>query len=190
MGLCLGHARANDKGAVALNGVSEEEYNTEILTRVAEGLAARGVELVTFFNYQGLSYGSAMRWIAQRLREEKVTLAIEFHFNAANPSVRGFEYLHWHKSTRGVKAAVRLQEMHRAAFPWQYDRGVEPLGDQAHERGVLFTSLTHCPAVLAEPFFGTNQKDMEYFFSSEGRSALVAHYVRGIVACTVELGRT
>lgn len=178
--LCLGHARPNDRGARAVTGDYEESYNLEIINGVSKLLKKRGHTVLVFDRYVGSSYGRAMRWIAERLKKEKVDMGFEFHFNAASPDAEGFETLFWHKSQKGVIAAKAIQETHAKNFGWQKNRRVEPLGDQAHERGVLFTSLTHCPSGILEPFFGSNKRETEFFMSLRGKSELIASNAEGI----------
>lgn len=165
IGVCLGHARKGDMGARAVNGVYEEQLYEVVIPPVVEKLRADGYKVIVYDNYEGSSYGSAMRWIARKLKEDEVDFAVELHFNAASPSAKGFEFLHWHRSKVGVKAAQDMQDTQAGLTPWQANRGAEPLGDQAHERGVLFTSLPHCPSVIAEYFFGSNSQEVSKYMN-------------------------
>ena len=120
-----------------------------------------------------------MRWVAARLLALDVDFAVELHFNAATPSAEGFEYLFWHKSKVSRVAAQAMQDAHAEEWEWMKNRDVEPLGDEAHERGVLFVSLTHCPALILEPFFGSSQREVAAYMADDG-AELVATWTRGI----------
>jgi N-acetylmuramoyl-L-alanine amidase len=158
--------------------VSEEDCNLPIIQQVAAGLTKRGIETRTVTYYPRSGYGSAMAWVADFARRERLTGAVEFHFNAFNKQARGHEVLHWESSVRGVTlAAAILKELDRQ-FPNQPSRGLKK--KHAGDRGALFLSLLHCPSVIAEPFFGDCREDWEIFWSDWGRERLVTAYVDSI----------
>ena len=178
--LCIGHARSGDRGASSTSGIYEEDfYSGPFVESLKAKLEAQGFEVVVIDAYQGSGYGSAMRWVAARLLALGVDFAVELHFNAASPSAEGFEYLFWHKSKVSRVAAQAMQDVHAEEWEWMKNRQVEPLGDEAHERGVLFVSLTHCPALILEPFFGSSQREVAAYMADEG-GELVGTWTRGI----------
>lgn len=185
--LCVGHARSNDAGAIAFNGIYEEPFNNDIVKRVQAELASRGIQAEIINYYPGSGYGQAMKWLAKHLLDNGFTHAFEFHFNSATPSAHGYEYLHWHKSKKGVIMANVFQRLHGETFLDKTSRGVEPLGDEAHERGVLFCSITHCPAIILEPFFGSNKEDAESYMSDDGKAKLSNFYANAIHESIIEL---
>lgn len=186
--LCVGHSRPGDSGAASTSGVSEHSfYSRFIVNEVAAELGSIGYEVIIIDVYEGSSYGRAMRWLAKELKRLDVDLAYEFHFNAASPKARGFETLFWHKSTVSEKVAVAMQSTQAERYSEMSDRGVEPLGDQAHERGTLFCSLPHCPSLILEPFFGTNASEVAEYMSEEGRPRFVSMLAAGIDAGALTL---
>lgn len=177
--LCLGHGRSGDEGNVGAGGISEEDFNLEIIERVAALLRLAGVDIIVVSYYEGNGYTKAMEWLAAKMLREGVTAAIEFHFNAANKVARGHEVLHWKSSVRGVTLAKELLDSFTHYFPTQPNRGLKP---RVHtDRGALFLSLPHCPSVIAEPFFGDCLADWRIFSSEEGKERLVTAYVAGII---------
>tara|TARA_R110000796_G_scaffold173868_1_gene290829 strand:+ start:19170 stop:19973 length:804 start_codon:yes stop_codon:yes gene_type:complete len=187
--LCVGHSRAGDSGAVAVDGKSEHAfYDEDIVDDVAESLGAFGYRVTVIREYEGSSYGKAMRWLAEKLLEIGADLAFELHFNASsNHGATGFEALYWHKSTRSAEVAEAMQSTQAAFYPARKNRGVEPLGDQAHERGVLFCSLPHCSSIILEPFFGTSLTEVRVYMSDEGRPLFVKMLAEGIHAGALTL---
>lgn len=176
--LCLGHARAIDEGNVGAGGISEEDFNLEIIELLKADLESHGIDVVTYTWYEGGGYTSAMEWLAKKLLADKVTAAVEFHFNAQNKTARGHETLHWKSSVRGVTLAKCLNDAIGGEFPDSPDRGLKP---KVHtDRGALFLSLTHCPAAIAEPFFGDTLSEWRAFSSAEGKGRLVRAYSKGI----------
>jgi N-acetylmuramoyl-L-alanine amidase len=178
--LCLGHGRSGDEGAESVDKTSEEEYNFVIIERVASELRRLGYDVIVISYYEGNGYTAAMTWLAEILHAKGATAAIEFHFNASHGSTRGHEFLHWNESVRGVTLAKALCKEFDRSFPEHPSRGLKK--KSAKDRGALFLSLTHCPAVIAEPFFGDNSEEWHLFSEDDGIDRLVSAYVRGIQA--------
>lgn len=177
--LCLGHARPVDMGNVGAGGVSEEEYNAFLIEKVAARLRKRGIECIIVDSYEGSNYVEAMRWLAQHLRKAGVTAAIELHFNASEQgTARGHETLYWEHSTKGIALAQSLEAAFTRHQPDQPARGAKPRN--ARSRGALFLSLTHCPACIAEPFFGDNMAEWSKFDDFEEADRLADAYTDGI----------
>lgn len=174
--ICIGHARPNDSGAVSTQGTSEEVFNNKLARQLKDKLDSYGVDSEIIDYYEGNSYGSAMHWLAGHLQDNGFTLAIELHFNSYERTSRGYEYLYWHTSKVSDKVAAIFQKTHGEFFQEEYDRGVEPLGDQAHERGLLFCKLTHCPAIICEPFFGSNPDEVSRYMNPKGMDRLSSMY--------------
>lgn len=159
--LCCGHSRLTgngyaEGGAVSVGGVSEWAYNSDLAPRIKHYLAREGVQSIIYNRYEGSGYGSAMSWLANQLQEDEVTAAIELHFNSAGPSATGHEWLHYKTSSKGKALATSLDSVFDQAFPALKSRGVFP---PTNGRGEDFLKKTHCPAVIAEPFFGSNDND-------------------------------
>jgi len=181
--LCVGHSRAGDSGASSVFGESEHSfYSKFIVPMVADILRAKGFKVIIINSYQGSSYGRAMRWLAGELKRLDVDLAYEFHFNSASARARGFETLFWHKSTVSKPIAQAMQTVQANDYSDKQDRGIEPLGDQAHERGTLFCSLPHCPSIILEPFFGSNRFECQAYMPKEKRQRFGSMLANGIEA--------
>lgn len=176
--LCLGHARAGDEGAGSADGMSEKLWNKAIITSIAAHLRHAGIVVIPVYSYEGNGYGAAMKWLAQWLLEQGATAAIEFHFNAANTRAVGHEFLYWNKSVRGVTLAKDMALAFDEEFTESIDRGLKSI--TSADRGAAFLALTHCPACIAEPFFGDNSQEWNLFNSPSGIARLVSAYVAGI----------
>lgn len=165
--ICIGHSRRidgrRDGGAVSCKPQSTEwAYNDALGRMIVERLHDQfGIDAELVNDYQGSGYGAAMRWLAGYLRGlGKIKLAVELHFNSAdNAQARGHEWLHWHASSKGKLLAAELSTAFSLAQPKIPARGVKALDDGS--RGAEFVRLTHCPAVICEPGFGSNQADWD-----------------------------
>jgi len=160
LAICVGHSRHNDMGAVACDGKTDEwTYNIQVAREMQAALAEAGVESVVVDQYVGQGYTAAMDNLSAELKELKVDAAIELHFNSAHPNARGSEMLHLDTSKNGEWLARCLQEAVLDEFQTA-DRGTK---GRSAGRGVQFLEKTHCPAVIVEPFFGSNEADWEIF---------------------------
>jgi N-acetylmuramoyl-L-alanine amidase len=174
--LCIGHSRKiknrREGGAVSVGQISEWEYNRTLAPIIAGDLQLYRIRSVIVDDYQGHGYGAAMRWLAGHLRELGVDAAIELHFNAGPPTARGHEWLHWHSSRRGRHLADCIDMETRKQLPPSIlpARGLKQRTTK--DRGAEFLRLTHCPAVIAEPFFGSNAQDWSMATHYQGKIAL------------------
>jgi N-acetylmuramoyl-L-alanine amidase len=174
--ICIGHSRqvrgGPEGGALSCDPVTPEwSHNRRLgmqIARLLEREHFTGALVVDA--YQGASYGEAMRWLAGHLRDLGVRLAVELHFNSSGRAeARGHEWLHWHASRKGRLAAM---ELHLAMCGLQ--SGIPPRGVKAVApggRGAEFLRRTHCPAVICEPFFGTNEQDWAWARRNDGALA-------------------
>jgi N-acetylmuramoyl-L-alanine amidase len=176
--ICVGHSRTGDKGAVNVDNVTEWEFNQPLAKRVCELIRDAGHDCVVVSLYNGSGYSTAMNWLARHLKELKVDAAVELHFNSSDDSrANGYEFLHWFSSPKGLKLADELTRSFAKAFPQQKNRGLKQIN--AEDRGGVFLRKTHCPAVICEPFFGSNAKENAFFFSR--REELARAYADGIL---------
>lgn len=185
--ICVGHSRVGDSGAESISGSPEWNYNKRIAELLRMELTRRNINSVVFSSYQGRGYGSAMAWIATQLNLFNVDFAVELHFNASdNSQANGFEFLYWNTSKRGKKICELFQQVFKKKYPNNTDRGIKAL--TLKSRGALFTRLTSMPAVILEPFFGTNATEWDHFGRNpNGVADLSEAYADAIELCVVSL---
>lgn len=174
VGICIGHSRKTngrtEGGAVSVGEVNEHTYNSELAKLILDHLSEMGIEAFIVSEYQGSGYTDAQKWLASYLKSRGATLAIELHFNSSDsPSATGHEWLFWASSTKGRLLAKDLDASMLEMFPDFKQRGIKPKGPG--DRGAEFLKLTHCPAVIAEPFFGSNPEDWELAVSRKDQIA-------------------
>jgi len=175
VGICVGHSRPADSGALSVGGVNEWLFNVRLAALLKKYLQQKRISSIIYDEYEGSTYTSAMRWISLQMAEDKVTVAIELHFNSATPSASGCEMLYYRDSKRGNRLASSLQREVLAEYNTK-DRGIKPT--KRFSRGGAFLAKTKCPAVICEPFFGSNEREWRMFSSS--RNLLAKSYARGI----------
>lgn len=162
--LCIGHSRKiagkPEGGAVSVGKVNEHTYNLDLAKRVQLWLSDFDIDSFIVSEYEGNGYTSAQKWLASHIKAKGATVSIELHFNSADsPTATGHEWLFWSSSKKGRILAKELDLMMLEMFPDFKKRGIKPIGGD--QRGGAFLRLTHCPAVICEPFFGSNREDWE-----------------------------
>lgn len=179
--LCVGHSRKIngriEGGAVSVGNVNEHTYNVELANMISALLSENRIDCHIIAEYEGVGYGNAQRWLADEIKCLGADLAIELHFNSASPEANGHEWLYYHSSTNGQRLARRLNEEMCYGLPAIKSRGAKPRF--AGDRGTEFLRGTHCPAVIAEPFFGSNASDWK--LAVEFKAKIARAIVSGIL---------
>jgi N-acetylmuramoyl-L-alanine amidase len=182
--ICVGHSRPGDSGAVSVGGVSERSANGRLAKQIRAKLEDMDVVCEVIDGYQGANYPQAMRWLGRKLATIKATGAIELHFNFGEPAANGHEWLHWHSSVGGRYLAQALNRSMSSAFPDHQARGLQAV--TAKGRGAEFLCCTPCPAVICEPFFGSNPREWAWFAAYQ---PALAHAIAAGVAAWEKGGR-
>ena len=162
--ICIGHSRKigsrYDGGAYSPHlGINERDFNLKVATKLSAKLTCRGIPSKIFDHYEGRGYGSAMADVAAQVKKAGCTVAVELHFNSATPSATGHEWFHHPKSTKGKRIAEKFEAVFRRLFPSLKARGCQPR--TIRQNGGKFLDYTHCPAIILEPFFGSNESDCD-----------------------------
>jgi hypothetical protein len=165
--ICVGHSRRlatgqPEGGAWTHDGATSEwRFWHGVAPMVSRALrSGHGLRAVIVDDYGARGYTEAMRWLGGELRAlGSIRLAVELHFNAASATANGHEWLHWPGSANGRRLATQMHLAMGEAFPGIRARGVKtPIAG----RGDGFLRWTPCPAVIAEPFFGSNRADWRH----------------------------
>tara|TARA_R110002020_G_scaffold60496_18_gene163869 strand:+ start:1278 stop:1835 length:558 start_codon:yes stop_codon:yes gene_type:complete len=177
IGLAVGHSRLGDQGAYSVGEyvLSEWDFNRDLVRRVASPLKGK-VDFVIYDQYPVKSYTAGINYLAKKLKEDQVDAVIEFHFNSAGPKSTGHEWLYWHSSKQGSRLAYALRDEMSEAYPDLASRGAKPR--VAKQRGSYFLRKVSPPAVIAEPFFGSNADEWRMINNNRGKLAGV--YARAI----------
>ena len=165
MGICIGHSRRGDRGAVNHDDTTDEwTYNLRAGEALQKSLNTKGIPSKLYSHYGGDSYSSAMRDLKRRLKEDNITLALELHFNSYNRYARGCETWYRFGAPKSEKLASFLQAAVLNAYG-SIDRGIKAA--KRGGRGFGFLSTPDIPKALCEPFFGDNKQDYLLFSKPE-----------------------
>tara|TARA_R110000868_G_scaffold69235_1_gene204089 strand:- start:373 stop:924 length:552 start_codon:yes stop_codon:yes gene_type:complete len=162
--ICIGHSRKikgrYDGGAYStwLN-INERDFNLQVASQLSKHLTQNGIPCRVISDYAGNGYGSAMQDAADQIKAIHASIALELHFNSAQPSANGHEWLYWHSSSKGKALAEAFNAQFSKDHPNIKSRGLKAI--TAQDRGGAFLRNTHCSALILEPFFGSSQSDCQ-----------------------------
>lgn len=123
------------------------------------------------------SYTKRIQNTAAQLNKGNYDLVIELHFNSSsNPSANGCETLYYHKSIKGKEYAKLFSD---TVELWtgikQRNNGLKKL--EPGDRGYGSVFYPSAPAILIEPFFGSNKRDCELIESPELVSSIINDFL-------------
>lgn len=155
--------------------VNEYAFNTVVSREVRNMLYSEaGLQVIDIRRQAAGGYGK----LPGAVNETMADFALELHFNAATPTATGTETLYWHRSARGKQFAAIVQRHMLVALQLR-DRGIKPIDEDG--RGGWFLGRTSMPAVIAEPFFGSNPQEMGHaMLHTETLAAAYAAAIREI----------
>ena len=139
--------------------LKSNEYNYHI-EKIKPLLEAKGYKV---FTHKSLGYSSRQKSMSDLTAS--YDWVVELHFNGvASPEANGCEFLYWFSNLESKKKAQDIcadinSEM---GIKVRRDKGALAILSK-DERGGGFLTSTKGNALIAEPFFGSNQSDCEKF---------------------------
>ncbi len=180
--ICVGHTLSG-KGSGYMNKFvsvkNEQIWNNEIANLVRDILEQQGAAAEIYFRTIG-SYSKFTADSASQIRQRQpqCKAAIELHYNAyKDPKSNGCEFICF--STSGGRLARALANSFKEHFPEQrmrQDRGILKLSSG---RGTGWLKRVPPPAVIAEPFFASNAKEIRFF--DKKKVELAEAYAEGLL---------
>jgi N-acetylmuramoyl-L-alanine amidase len=156
--------------------ISEYAFNAQLSGLIRERFALLGYKLCDVRRHIAGGYSQLPAYI----NNLDPLFAVELHFNSASiPTANGCEMLHHHNSFKGAIVAQIFQETFTSRLSLR-NRGIKPTSRGG--RGYPFLAKTKCPAIIAEPFFGSNSTEMQY--ALDHISDLADAYVSSILQST------
>lgn len=115
----------------------------------------------------------------------KNVVLISVHVNAAGNgqwlNAKGWSCFTSRGLTKSDKIADELYKVAEELMPNRTMRKEYSDGDADWEAGFYILKNTKCPAVLTENYFMDNRDDLAYIMSAEGRKAIIATHVEGVI---------
>lgn len=123
----------------------------------------------------------------------KNVLLLSVHVNAAGNgqwlNAKGWSCFTSRGLTKSDKIADELYKVAEELMPNRTMRKEYSDGDADWEAGFYILKNTKCPAVLTENFFMDNRDDLAYIMSVEGRKAITATHVEGVINYIKKYGK-
>ena len=139
----------------------EYDINVETTQYLAEELIEMGLKVSKVYSDR---LSSAIKEINKTAKSTDI--AIEMHVNAlSNPNVRGCEVMYFKGSKNGNRIAFHVQNAMRA-FLGQQDKKNDARDD------LSFLERTVCAAIIPEPFFLSNEADVQRFLLNDREANL------------------
>ena len=174
--LVIGH-NSRAQGAVRVtDGRSEYDWNSDLAGMIRDHDPAR---IKIFTRQAGLGYSREIDRVYRECDMWGATCTIELHFNAsASLSARGCLMLS--SGSKGSMALANALQRHCLSVMENPDRGVVVRGRK--DRGGRSLWQGKAPAVLTEPYFGSNRADcmradanMDQLAEAHYRAAMAWH---------------
>lgn len=161
----------------------EYAYAREIARRLETELKARGIDAVRITPEE---YDVPLSERCRRANKygSKGVLLVSIHCNAAGADGKWHDAHGW-AAYVSKNASVNSKTLARCLIQAAKDKGLS-VREYAHQVPYWMQNLaicrdTQCPAVLTENLFQDNKADVDYLLSEEGKQAIVALHVDGIM---------
>lgn len=164
IGLVIGHTVLGaDKGARSpFLGMSESEYWKKVTQQLPWYYNGNTIVVYAHSNDPKLDYYKRQKGTAEAMNKQNFDFVVELHFNSfSKDSANGTECLYFDKSSKGKLIAATFAETTSHIANTKL-RGVVPI-DGNSARGGRFLTMQKAPAIIYEPFFGSNQNDCAIF---------------------------
>jgi N-acetylmuramoyl-L-alanine amidase len=184
-----GHG-ANTQGKRSPDGrLIEALYTREIAIRVEHELCKRGYETLRIVREEvDVPLSERCRRVNDICSEfgKSNVLLVSIHCNAAGNGAQWMQARGWEAWTSiGQTKADRLADCLYASadrfLPGMKIRKDLADDDPDKESGFYILKHTECPAVLTENLFQDNMEDVAFLLSEEGKQAITAIHVEGII---------
>lgn len=175
--IVVGHTTGADKGAYSnYLKLSEQPFNA----MVAAALKKLGPERYDVYTHNLQNYYEREKFLADKLNKLNYDLVIELHFNAASESANGTEVCYYYASNKGKTAAQFIAAGMSVAYDTKLrgDKGARALVNK-NDRGYWFVYLPKAPAIILEPFFGSNPESLK-FADVERYACELDHILKGL----------
>lgn len=173
--LVVGHTTSGDRGAYSPHlEQSEFDFWIDVANKIKALGKSTKIDVYDIFTHTEQNYYNRQRSLSQKVNRGNYDYVVELHFNAATPSANGTECLHYFSSKKGKEAAQKISQKIAKEYGTKL-RGVG--GAKAlinkNDRGYWFVYLPIAPAVILEPFFGSNEESLK--FKDKDKLAKVLH---------------
>lgn len=176
LAVVIGHTSASGGAIRRDTGESEYKWNSRLAAMMVVLQSSYSLQVKVFRRKSGVSYYQQIKRVYEAVDRWKADASIELHFNSsANPKATGTEMLS-SGSTRSLALAAAVQGRMVDALGLA-DRGIKIRG--RNERGGRSLHMGRAPAIIGEPFFGSNHKGLIASDEAGEMEAIAQAYLAG-----------
>ena len=180
--IIIGHAH-DRRGADSVWLEPEFDYNTDVANYLKE--LAPCMYHIFFHSGYKKGYSAMIKATANRINQGDFDLVIELHYNmAASSTANGCMFLYHYNSKKGKEWAEKLSKGVSSVMDVK-NLGAKPL--KSTDNGYLAVTYPNPPALIAEPFFGSNKSDSQKFDEEKEKrryAQAIHHSIVGIPILT------
>lgn len=188
LALIVGHNEKKQGAVRSDSGETEWQFNSRVADLAVEYARKNypNLDVRVFFRVPGLGYRKEIERVYDETDRWGANLTNELHFNShADKSARGTEVL-----TSGTASSFKFAEITQrrllAAFGTR-DRGVKT---RKVGRGAESLISGKAPAILSEPFFGSNPHNQDLFDETNEERRLAKVYIEAAAETLSLIPRT
>jgi N-acetylmuramoyl-L-alanine amidase len=177
--IVIGHNAKSGGAVLAVEPTTNECAYWSIWGKALAEYSDDNVQFEIFNRLPSISYKDEIKEVYGRVDAWGADLSIELHFNAANTAAKGAETLS-SGSDGSMKLATIIQNRtaELLGLSEKENRGIKVVSKE--QRGGPSVHYGQAPAVLLEPFFGSNPEDYKRFH------ALRLPYLKMLHTCVYE----
>ncbi|MFV0512487.1 MAG: N-acetylmuramoyl-L-alanine amidase [Jhaorihella sp.] len=174
LAIVVGHTLRAPGATRVVDGVPEYEWNMDLADRIRRYALQAGVDCSVFLRDENLGYAAQIEKVYGKADSWGADATVELHFNASSvASATGTETLH-SGSARSKAFASAVQGRMLAALGLRSRGTFKPA-----VRGLKSLITGRAPAILIEPYFGSNPKDCAA--ADGGKDQLASAIIEGFL---------
>lgn len=176
LAIVVGHNSVKQGAVRKDTGETEFQFNTRLASRIRDRAESAGLDVKVFFRQDGLGYRAELQKVYSEVDAWGADGSIELHFNSFHKdSATGTETL-----SSGTPLSMRLATEVQSAMVHELglkDRGIITKARDERGGGSLYSGKA--PAILIEPFFGSNEHGTAATDTSQEMNELAWAILRG-----------
>lgn len=164
--ILIGHRSAAQGAHSPYLGLTEYQYHKKVVAYLET--ICKDYEIVVYerANTPMVSEGYRIAQVVNKINQSQYDLVLSLHFNSfTDPTANGCTALHYITNRKTKAIAQRFVDLVHEQFSIK-KRALIAIQDKS-QRGGTFIVNSKAPAVLLEPFFGSNPSDSYSFNNRE-----------------------
>lgn len=178
LAIVVGHNEVSQGAVRSDNGESEFLYNSRLATLMRRVAHEHNLQIGVFFRRPGGGYSREIARVYKEVDDWGADASIELHFNSAgDPRASGTET--FSSGSSGSLELAQEVQMEMVEELGLRDRGIKIRNSRTKGRGYQSLVAGRAPAILIEPFFGSNGRGTAVSDERHEQEALAEAIIEG-----------